>query len=85
MWWPGLQWEIQELFSELGGARWATQLITWQTKKRRDKKGRGLYLVCPGGHRMTPENTYARKGGRKQCKTCHRGQALESYHRRKKR
>lgn len=43
-------------------------------------------IQCPRGHDYTPENTYIKpKAGHRNCRTCHRREARESYARHGKR
>ena len=85
MWHDGIEHEIWQLFAEHGGAQWDEQRIAWQQQGREAVVASARSMgrrpkawpkpMCDAGH--------VREPGKRQCKLCHRAQALESYHRRK--
>lgn len=95
MWQGDVAAEVRQLFAAFG-AVWDDQLIEWQVRHRlasaknpktRPRQAGNVprFSKCRAGHEWTPENTYQRPCGRRQCKTCHREQSLKSWRRRQSR
>lgn len=75
--------------NRLGNLYWGTQR---QNVRDAIKSGRHKSAAesaktrCPHGHAYTKENTYIKpRTGHRGCRTCHRKQALDAYHRKRSR
>lgn len=78
--------ELLPLLSPRRQLRIATIIENWEIRKVRSRRMRGVGLLnsqkthCKRGHEFTSENTYAKDGKNRQCRTCQRVAALRWYH-----
>jgi hypothetical protein len=75
-------WDDDSSNNRLGNLRWDTKSANELDKVRNGNHYEASKTACSQGHPYTLENTSIKSDGSRRCKTCHREQEVNRYHRR---
>jgi hypothetical protein len=66
----GLHWDDDAMNNQLDNLRWGTDSDNQQDRVRNGRHYNTEKTECIHGHPFSPDNTYVKKNGARNCKTC---------------